>query len=829
MKDIAERLHVWREHPAVMVRELFGVEPDPWQEEALEAYPPNPRMVMKACKGPGKLQPKSLVMETPTGPRRWGDLKPGDLVFGPDGWPTEILRTFENGVVPIYRVSFDDGSSTRVGAEHLWKVRGERERRHGIDWIVIPTSEIIRRRVRVKNGRWSGRQWEIPRQEAVNFYTTITAFDPYVAGVWLGDGSKGEPSYCKPYVEIEQEINRRGYATHRGKDGKQVRILKAQREFSLAFGSVFQCTSPQRHIPDQFKYTTAEHRRALLCGLMDTDGCIGTDSHMEFASTSLRLAEDVVWLVRSLGGVALIKDAVKQGWYYNENREKVECRDCYRVTVTLPFNPFRIEHKAERWHSPQPRYLTRYIDRIEPDGEEDSMCIEVAHPSGCYLTNDFIVTHNTTVLSWIAWNFLLTRPRPKCAATSISGANLKDNFWTEMAKWRNRAPFLQRTFEWTQTRIFCRAHSEEWFMSARTWPQSADANRQADTLAGLHADYILFIVDESGAVPDSVMVAADAALSSCKEGHIIQAGNPSMLSGPLWRACTTERKQWYIVEITGDPDDPKRSTRISKDWARQMIESHGRNNPWVLVNVFGQFPPSSINSLIGPDEVAQAMKRFYRPFEIGDAAKVMGVDVARYGNDSSVLARRQGIQIFPLDKKRNINSTQGAGWIARVWDDWEADACFVDATGGFGAGWCDQLENLGRTPFGVQYAGEPHDKRRYANKRTEMAFDFVEWIKKGGGIPEDAELAAALTTTTYTFWKDKLILEPKDDIKARLGYSPDEMDACMTTLAEPVIAAGSKRRQRTNRAAQAAYEPFADLDNAVRRSYGGPDYEPYKG
>ena len=104
----------------------------------------------------------------------------------------------------------------------------------------------------------------------------------------------------------------------------------------------------------------------------------------------------------------------------------------------------------------------------------------------------------SALLAWIILWFLATRPHPKIAATSISGDNLSDNLWTELAKWMRRSSFLSDTFTWTKTRVFAKDHPETWWASARTWPHSADAQQQADTLAGLHADYILFVLDEVG-------------------------------------------------------------------------------------------------------------------------------------------------------------------------------------------------------------------------------------------------------------------------------------------------------------------------------------------
>lgn len=419
----------------------------------------------------------------------------------------------------------------------------------------------------------------------------------------------------------------------------------------------------------------------------------------------------------------------------------------------------------------------------------------------------------STVLSWIAWNFLLTRPHPKIAATSITGDTLADTLWAEMAKWQNKSPLLQAMFEWQKTRIFAKQHPETWFMSARSWSKSADATQQGNTLAGLHADYILFLIDEAGGIPDAIMAAAEAALSSCVEGHLVIAGNPTHLEGPLYRACTSERRLWRVIEITGDPDDPMRSPRISVQWAREQIEKYGRDNPWVLVNVFGQFPPSSLNTLIGPDEVMAAMKRSYREDHYQHQALVLGVDVARFGQDSSVIFPRQGLQALTPRVLRNVDGNQGAGYTARTWQDLDADACFVDDSGGYGASWIDALRALGRSPIPIAFSSSPTDPRYY-NKRAEMAFETVEWIKAGGALPPNIpELVAALTQTTYTFKGDRLLLEDKEQLKQRLGYSPDHFDALILTHAQPVsrrVREGHGPRRQQHRV---DYNPMAAMYN----------------
>ena len=262
---------------------------------------------------------------------------------------------------------------------------------------------------------------------------------------------------------------------------------------------------------------------------------------------------------------------------------------------------------------------------------------------------------------------------------------------------------------------------------------------------------------------------------------------------------------WHTIVINGDPDNPLRSPRINLQWAQDLIRTEGRDSPFVKVMLLGEWPSASLNALIGPEDIEEAMKRCYREFQYGHAPKILGVDVARMGDDSSIIFPRQGLVAFPPIQLRNADSNQGAGAVIRKWNDWEADACFVDATGGFGAGWIDAMALLGKAPIGVQYAGKAHNSMRYVNKRAEMYFDLAKWIKDGGQLPPCPELLAALPATLYTFQGDRLLLEPKDVIKAKIGYSPDHSDSLAQTFSEPV-----SPRRMTNRqtAHKVEYNPF---------------------
>lgn len=400
----------------------------------------------------------------------------------------------------------------------------------------------------------------------------------------------------------------------------------------------------------------------------------------------------------------------------------------------------------------------------------------------------------TAALAWCIWNFLIcygeVGEHPKGAATSITADNLKDNLWPELAKWQNRSQLLKNAFTWTKERIFANDHPETWFFSARTWPKSADREKQANTLAGLHSKYLLFVIDESGGVPDSVMAAAEGGLATKAPGHflkILQAGNPTHLEGPLYRACTTERRIWTVIEITGDPDDPHRSKRISIEWARQQIEKYGRNNPWVLVNVFGQFPPSSINVLLGPDDVSAAMKRHLREDEYNWAQKRLGIDVARFGDDRTVIFPRQGLAAFRPVIMRHARdsavSVEIANRVMMAKSNWKSEMEFIDDTVGWAHGARDVLVNAGYGPIAISFNGKAPDPK-YKNIRAYMWLMMAQWVLKGGALPFIPELITELCAPTYWYEAGQFVLEEKDQIKDRLGFSPDLGDALALTFAQ---------------------------------------------
>jgi len=377
---------------------------------------------------------------------------------------------------------------------------------------------------------------------------------------------------------------------------------------------------------------------------------------------------------------------------------------------------------------------------------------------------------------------------PKGVAISIDKENLRDNLWAEMSIWRNRSPYLTEAFDITSTRYFAKEFPDSWFISARAWPKRADDTAIGRTLSGLHASWVIALCDESAEMPINLMKTAEQMFSTMEYGCIAQSGNCTSRLGMLYAAITEFADEWRRILITGDPEDPNRSPRVDIDWARKWIKKLGREDPWVQAFILGEFPDVALSTLLTEDDVKEAMTRHVRDDELRGHPKILGVDVAREGLDKCAMASRQGRGCLEIPWRRNLDSIEGAGWVVERWNRWNADACFYDHTGGFGAGWGDQMRVLHKEPVGIVFNGKPTDMR-YGNIRAEMWFKMAKWVKDGGAIPPDCEeLVKELSVPRYYFKDDRLMLESKDQIRVSLGRSPDLADGLALTFAYDVDA-----------------------------------------
>lgn len=388
-----------------------------------------------------------------------------------------------------------------------------------------------------------------------------------------------------------------------------------------------------------------------------------------------------------------------------------------------------------------------------------------------------------------AFQFLVTRSNgvdhPNAYAMSVTGENLRDNFWKETAVWYNKSGLLKKFFAWEKEQIYAREAPDTWWLRARSYSRSADPEAQGRTLSGLHAKAIAYLVDEGGDTPPSVLRSSEQGLSNCEYGRIMLAGNPTSHDGALYAAADTQSHLWHVIKISGDPEDPDRSPRIDLNWAQEQINLYGRDNPWVMAYILGQFPPSSINALLSPDEVRAAMDRRLADHEYINLQKRLGIDVARFGDDRTVLFPRQGRRAYDPVEMRNARTDAISGRIALAKKNWQWELAFIDSTGGYSGGVEDQSRLGGIELIPVNFSSNALDPR-YFNRRSEMHFLAAEWVKNGGWLPNKPSIIREACAARYWFDKGKLRVTEKDQIKKDLqGHSPDDWDAFILTFALP--------------------------------------------
>jgi len=416
----------------------------------------------------------------------------------------------------------------------------------------------------------------------------------------------------------------------------------------------------------------------------------------------------------------------------------------------------------------------------------------------------------SAVLAWCAWLFLSCYgekgEHPKGVAISVTWDNLRDNLWVELSKWQQRSEFLSMAFTWTKERIFAKDHPETWFLSARSFPKTASKEELGKTLSGMHGKYVAFFIDESGAIPVEVAKACEQAVGEAIKNKgfikVMQAGNPLTTDGMLYHAANSINS--FVITITGDPDNPKRSNRIDEEWAREQIAEHGRDDPWVMVYILGLFPKTAISSLLSIDEVEAAMERTIEDRQsIEIYQKIIGVDVALGGLDSTVIFPRQGKIAFPYVELRSAKPSMIASRVITAKNKWKGEIEYIDDTGGFGSGVIDSMRQAGFNPIGVHFSEKSGDMR-YFNKRSEMYFRMSEWVKNGGCLPKCPKLKKQLTELSYSFDKGKFKLNPKKE----LGKSPDQADALALTFTNVDVPRDLRIPIGNNHRTIKDYDPF---------------------
>lgn len=385
-------------------------------------------------------------------------------------------------------------------------------------------------------------------------------------------------------------------------------------------------------------------------------------------------------------------------------------------------------------------------------------------------------------MAWdILW-FMTTHFPAKVPATAPTSHQLQDILWAELAKWWRllceRMPALGQEFELTAERFVLKARPDESFAVART-----SRPERPEALQGFHSENILFLIDEASGVPDKVFEVAEGALSTAG-AYVSMAANPTRTSGYFFDSHHKDRSAWATMHVNGETCE-----NVARDYVENMRRKYGERSPVYLVRVKGEFA--------GDTDTVIALE-LCESAKIRDVAGlggqvVWGLDVARFGDDSSALAKRQrNVQLEPVKEWWGKDTMQTVGLLKREYDlaAIKPDCINVDVIG-IGAGVVDRGREIGLPVHGINVAesasisSDPTTGRGYHRLRDELWFAGREWLEaRDCRLADDDDTIAELTTVKYDILSSGAIkVESKAEMKARGVKSPNRADAWLLTFA----------------------------------------------
>jgi len=391
----------------------------------------------------------------------------------------------------------------------------------------------------------------------------------------------------------------------------------------------------------------------------------------------------------------------------------------------------------------------------------------------------------TAFLSWLVLWWLLTRLPTKVVCTANTAHQLSDVLWSEIGKWHRKLPEgMRRLLEIKSDKIEL-AGVPDSFAVART-----SRREQPEALQGFHSENLLFVIDEASGVPDIVFEVGQGALST-EGAKVVMTGNPTRTTGYFYDAFNKNRKRWWGKKVSCHDADT-----VDKAFLEDMVAQYGDGSNQYRVRVLGEFPAGDDDALIARHLIETATTRQVAPSQT--APMVWGLDVARFGDDSTTLAKRRGNAITePIKMWRGKDLMETCGLIKVEWDatpgNMRPQEILVDVIG-LGAGVVDRLRELNLPVRGINVAELPAlDGHRFSRLRDELWWKAREWFEaRDCTIPNDEALVDELCGPLYTVTSaGKIQVEPKSQMKRRLGRSPDKADAfCLTFATTAAVVSG---------------------------------------
>lgn len=363
--------------------------------------------------GVGKAQPLYSKIKTPNGWTTMGEISIGDSVSTPDGNYASVVGVFPQGLRPTYRITFADGRTADADEEHLWSVFSHRWGKQHERGNKLLTTKELKEFVDVSNQKQKA--WYnifVPTITTPSVEDKEVPIDPYLLGALLGDGCLSTPQFRfssmdSGIINSVNEILER-YDSRLTKDSSPAdwRINKGILNERIGAMGLQGAKSHTKFIPSMYKEgTSVQQKLDLLAGLMDTNGTVSKTKNVSFCSVSKQLALDVQYLIRSLGGKATISKRAPA--YTDTEGNKSQGRVAYNVSIQYkhPAELFRLERKKSRLSNSEMQYAKAglRVVSVEKISDQECQCIMIDHPDHLYITDNFVVTHNTVLINAIAY------------------------------------------------------------------------------------------------------------------------------------------------------------------------------------------------------------------------------------------------------------------------------------------------------------------------------------------------------------------------------------------------------------------------------------------
>jgi hypothetical protein len=428
----------------------------------------------------------------------------------------------------------------------------------------------------------------------------------------------------------------------------------------------------------------------------------------------------------------------------------------------------------------QREVLTELTEHIKQNnGKVDFDTFRMATSSGRGIGKSALV-------SWLVIWMMTTRIGSTTIVSANSEAQLRSVTWAEITKWLSMA-MNTHWFEVSATRVMpakwltelverdLKLGTRYWGVEGRLW--SAE---NPDSYAGVHNfSGVMLVFDEASGIDDSIWSVASGFFTENTPNRFWLAfSNPRRNSGYFYESFHSKREFWKNKIV-----DARTVEGTDKAVYQQIIDEYGADSAQAHVEVFGEFPNASDDQFIGSHIVDEAMER--ERYKDQSAPIILGVDPARFGADSTVIAVRQGRDIIAIKRYKGDDTMETVGRIIECMEEYKPVLVNIDE-GGLGAGVVDRMKEQRYKVKGVNFSNKSKNMMMYGNKRAEMWGDMREWLKTAS-IPKDRTLKTDLISPLMKpDSKGAIFLEGKKDMKARGLASPDAADAIALTFAFPV-------------------------------------------